>query len=213
MQPPAPAPSEPVKNLCVPWTSSGENGTPTSSERGTLVHLPLSRACGGEGRRTPQRANPVVRAAYLAEGHGEGALWRRSVPGGAVLLSAVQLDQGAALRVAGEFAVWRERTKGALVVREMPWGAACGSQREGRSGGKQRRVGVGRERRENVTAPQAPRARGGEEVLNSLQTASTSAAACGPATVSTASLQTELQPGDFGDFLLGHQPSGWRSFY
>ena len=58
-----------------------------------------------------------------------------------------------------------------------------------------------------------PRARGGEEVLNSLQTASTSAAACGPATVSTATLQTELQPGDFGDFLLGHQPSGWRSFY
>lgn len=50
-------------------------------------------------------------------------------------------------------------------------------------------------------------------MLYNLQTASTSAVACGPVTVRTATLQTKLQPGDFGDFLLGHLPSGWRSFY
>ena len=143
VQPPAPAPSEPVKNLCVPWTSSGENGTPTSGERGTLLHRLLSRAHGGEGHRTPQRANPTVRAAYLAEGHGEGALWRRSVPGGAILLSAVQLDQGAALRVAGEFAVWRERTKGALVVREMPWGQHAAPRGKGAQEGSRGEWGWG----------------------------------------------------------------------
>ena len=74
------------------------------------------------GAHTPQRSSSAVRAAYLAEGHGEGALWRRPVPGGAVLPSAVQLDQAAALRVAGEFTVWRERTAGGLVARETPWG-------------------------------------------------------------------------------------------
>lgn len=142
-----------VKNLCVPWTSSGKNGTPTSGERGTLVHLPLSRARGGEGRRTPQRANPVVRAAYLAEGHSEGALWRWSVPGGAVLLSAVQLDQAAALRVAGEFAVWRERTKGGLVARETPWGQHAAPRGKGAQEGSRGKLGG--DPRENVTAPQA----------------------------------------------------------
>ena len=100
----------------------GENATPTSGKRGTPVHLPLTSACGGEGSPDPQRSNPAVRAAYLAEGHSEGALWRRSVSGGAVLLSAVQLDQAAALRVAGEFTVWRERTAAGLVARETPWG-------------------------------------------------------------------------------------------
>lgn len=127
----------------MPWTSSGENGIPTPGEKGTptpgekgtrrecdadirqtwnTVHLPLTSACGGEGSPDPQRSNPAVRAAYLAEGHSEGALWRRSVSGGAVLLSAVQLDQAAALRVAGEFTVWRERTAAGLVARETPWG-------------------------------------------------------------------------------------------
>lgn len=53
-------------------------------------------------------------AAYLAEGRSEGAFWRGSVPGWAFLLTAVQLNQIAALRVAGEFTVWRERTTGGM---------------------------------------------------------------------------------------------------
>lgn len=48
---------------------------------------------------------PVGSSAYLAEGRGKGAFWRASVQGRALLLSAVQLDQAAALRVAGEFTI------------------------------------------------------------------------------------------------------------
>lgn len=41
----------------------------------------------------------------LVQGWGEGAFWRASIQGRAPLLSAVQLDQAAALRVAGEFTI------------------------------------------------------------------------------------------------------------
>lgn len=119
----------------------GKNATPTYGKCGTPVHLPLTSARGGEGSPDPQRSNPAVCAAYLAEGHSKGALWRRSVPVGAILLSAVQLDQAAALRVAGEFTVWRERTAGGLVAREMPWGQHAAPRGKGAqegSGGQRR---------------------------------------------------------------------------
>ena len=64
--------------------------------------------------------------AYLAEGCSEGAFWRGSVLGGAFLLTAVQLDQAAALRVAGEFAVWRERTAEGLGARQEAQKKALG---------------------------------------------------------------------------------------
>lgn len=60
-------------------------------------------ACATHGGCSP--AWPVASPAYLVEGWGEGAFWRLSVQGRALLLSAVQLDQAAALWVAGEFTI------------------------------------------------------------------------------------------------------------
>lgn len=86
-------------------------------------HLLLTRAPGqrkwslGHQRKLfPARS--LSFAAYLAEDWSEGAFWRGSVLGWASLLTAVQLDQMAALRVAGEFTVWRERSTRGLGVRQ-----------------------------------------------------------------------------------------------
>lgn len=94
-------------------------------------HLLLTRAPGSE-RGAPghlQRLFPAWSssfAAYLAEVWSEGALWRGSVLGWAFLPTAVQLDQAAALQVAGELTVWRERSAGGLGARQDSWGKTLG---------------------------------------------------------------------------------------
>lgn len=195
----------------------GENATPTYGKCGKCgipVHLPLTSARGGEGSPDPQRSNPAVRAAYLAEGHSEGALWRWSVPVGAILLSAVQLDQAAALRVAGEFTVWRERTAGGLVAREMPWGQHVAPR------GKGAQEGSGGQRRGD------PRGDGGV-LPASHPTVHVEVRRCftGHRLLPPLLLPVALRPllllhyrgetgaGGFDDFLLGHLPSGWCALY
>lgn len=71
-----------------------------------------ARSCSRELLRKPFPSWCPSFAAYLASGRRECAVWRRSVPERALLLTAVQLDQVAALWVAGEFTVWREETRG-----------------------------------------------------------------------------------------------------
>lgn len=76
-----------------------------------MQHMCNTHAPSCHQKAVPSRAPQP--AAYLARGRRrEGAFWRRPVPEWALLLTAVQLDQVAALRVAGEFTVWRENTRG-----------------------------------------------------------------------------------------------------
>lgn len=66
-------------------------GSPISSTLGILTSHATSCCPELLGEKT-ELEKPMSSVAYLAEGGGEGALWRGSVPGLAFLPAAVQLD-------------------------------------------------------------------------------------------------------------------------